>query len=212
MPKVFDYEKKYIYKDEFNRDVIEYYPMKYKNNVNAAKPTINETWVNYGTGASSTADSNNCPVEMTSGEILNSGSFMNGQVSCEPNSYNAGNYYNFPAASAKSNEPTPNSVCSKGWRLPEKNGDANYSNLLLSYSVDFNAGDNRIEPYDAALLNLPLSFLRSGGYNGTGALNGQGYSGYYRMSSLRLLFYSSYLNPTNYADAYNGYSVRCVSR
>ena len=133
---------------------------------------------------------------------------MNLQQSCKPHTYNAGNYYNLPSqlGDAKSN-----SICSKGWRLPENGATTSYFNLLLSYGIDFNSG-NKVSPYDAALLNLPFSYLRSGGYGNNGTLITQGVYGYYRMSSLSLYFSSSYLVPTYGTLADVGYSVRCVSR
>ena len=208
---MFDYEKNFTRTDEYGQTYVEYYPAKYNNSVSTTKPAINGTWVDYGS-ITSKESTEKCTIETTAGEILNSGSVANNNVSCEPHAYNAGNYYNFPAVSAKSGEPTPNSACSKGWRLPENNGDTSYSNLLLAYGIDFNAGDNRIQPFDAALLNLPLSFLRSGYYYNTGALRYQGSVGEYRMSSLSLYFYLGDLYPTNDTLAYYGYSVRCVSR
>ena len=204
---MFDYEK---IMNIDNRIYVS--PMRYVNTISIGRPSINGTWVDYGTGISSKESSDNCIIEMTNGEILVSGSLMNLQQSCEPHSYNAGNYYNFPAVSAKSGEPTPNSACPKGWRLPDNNGDTSYSNLLLAYGIDFNAGDNMVSPYDAALLNLPLSYLRSGYHNSTGALSSQDSVGGYRMSSLRLGFNSSSLYPTSSTFASDGFSVRCVSR
>ena len=187
-------------------------PMRYNNSISTSKPNINGTWVDYGSVSSSEAKFPYCDIEQTDGMLLTSGSQSTNNISCNPHVYNAGNYYNFPATSAKSNTPTLNSVCSLGWGLPENDSNTSYSNLLMVYGIDFNAGDKMVEPYDAALLNFPLSFLRSGYYDRTGALYGQGSYGYYRMTSLRLVFNSGLLSPANDTLAGNGYSVRCVSR
>ena len=205
---MFDYEKSFTRTDEYGQTYVDFLPARYNNIISTSKPTINGSWVNYGE-MSSKESLEKCAIETTSGEILNSGSFIGNSVSCESHVYNAGNYYNLPSQLGNAKY---NSVCPKGWRLPENNGDTSYSNLLLAYGIDFDAGDNRISPYDAALLNLPLSYLRSGYYYDTGALNYQGSNGYYRMSSLRLGFNSSNLNPTYSTNADVGYSVRCVSR
>ena len=205
---MFDYEQSFARVDEYGQTYIEYYPPRYINTIGTAKPTINGTWVNYGS-ASSTESSERCPVESTNGEILNSGSFMGGQASCRTHAYNAGNYYNLPSQLGNASH---NSVCPLGWKLPDRNDDTSYSNFLLAYNIDFNAGDNRISSYDAALLNLPLSFLRSGLYTYTGALNYRSSVGEYRMSSLSLYSYLSDLIPTNDTNANYGFSVRCVSR
>lgn len=207
---MFDYEKQYTFTNELGHTIVKYYPVRYTNTTSKSKPVINGTWVDYGTGITSTANSTRCPVESTNGELLISGSLMSLQQSCEPHTYNAGNYYNYPSAAPNSNQLV--SICSKGWRLPENDSDTSYSNLLLAYGIDFNAGDNMVSPYDAALLNLPLSFLRSGAYLNTGSLSSRGSRGDYRMSWYRMNFTSILLFPNYDASAYTGYSVRCVSR
>ena len=208
---MFDYEQSFTRTDEYGQTYVEYYPGRYINEVSKAKPNINGTWVDYGS-VSSRESSEKCTIETTSGEILNSGSVMQNNISCKTHTYNAGNNYNYPAASASTSEPASSSICPLGWKLPEYNGNTRYSNLLLAYGIDFNAGDNMASPYDAALLNLPLSFLRSGYYNFNGNLSGQGSGGFYRMSSLRLYFNSSGLGLTYPTSAGSGFPVRCVSR
>ena len=207
-PHVFDYEKKYTYKDTLGQIHTEYYPMRYINSINITTPTVSGTWVNYGTSASSTTDTNNCPVNRTNGEILYSGHFMTSQISCEPHAYNAGNIYNLPS---QLGDAKYNNICPKGWMLPDNNGETSYSNLLIAYGINHNAGSNKTKPYDVALLNMPLSFLRSG-YLSDGTLKLQGNYGRYRMASLSLYFSSGALNPTYDTHDSYGYSVRCVSR
>ena len=183
--------------------------MKYNNSLSQTTPTVTDTWVNYGS-ASSSELSSLCDTELTEGQLLYSNSLMSLQKSCLTHSYNAGNYYNFPAASASSSEPTTNSICPKGWSLPQNGRNTGYSHLLENYGVDYNASSRTNQ--DSALLNLPLSFLRSGDYSSGGSLGGQGNLGRYRMSSLRLHFGSGGLAPAYNTDAGGGYMVRCVSR
>ena len=133
---------------------------------------------------------------------------MGNNVSCESHSYNAGNYYNYPAAALGNN--ASNSVCPKGWTLPNNAKGTSYSRLLEAYGIDHAATTK--SNYDSGLVNLPLSFLRSGIYSSSGTLTTQGSRGSYRMTSQRLYFHSDSLKPTNSTSAYTGYSVRCVSR
>ena len=135
---------------------------------------------------------------------------MLNQKSCIPHSYNAGNYYNFPAASASSPDPATSSICPKGWILPQNGTPTGYAYFLLTYGIDHHVPSRPNQ--DSALLNLPLSFLRSGYYGNGGSLIVQGSNGGYRMASLSLYFGSRDLNPTNGTDAHYGFSVRCVSR
>ena len=173
-------------------------------------PTIIGTWVDYG-GASSSASSEYCNTESTDGQMLVSGSQKLDNISCHPHSYNAGNYYNFPATSASSPEPATSSVCARGWMLPQSNRSTSYANFLRAYGVDYSAPS--LTNHDSALLNLPLSFLRSGSYNyRDGFLYYQGNYGDYRMSSLSLGLSSGYLTPVDGTSANSGFSVRCVSR
>ena len=131
-------------------------------------------------------------------------------VSCEPHAYNAGNYYNFPAASASTPEPALSSICPRGWSLPQKDRDTDYAKFLMTYGIDYNASSRSNQ--DSALLNLPLSYLRSGSYSASGSPHYQGNYGDYRMSSLSLGLGSGDLKPTDHTSADGGYSVRCVSR
>ena len=207
MPHVFNYEKKYEYKDTLGQIHIEYYPMRYINSANTTTPIVSGTWVNYGTGASSKADTNNCLVDRTNGEILYSGHFMTSQISCEPHAYDAGNYYNLPS---QLGDAKYNNVCPRGWMVPQNNSSTSYANFLIAYGIDYGS-KNKTQPYDAALLNLPLSFLRSGRYDNNSTGN-RGGTGYYRMSANQLALRSGDVNVGHNTFPTQGLSVRCIAR
>jgi len=84
----------------------------------------------------------------TNGDILNSLNQMLNQKSCKPNTGNAGNWYMWSTSSIRSN--IKNSVCSKGWKLPEYNGEKGYKILTSTY------GNENTK--------LPVSFTLSGYY------------------------------------------------
>ena len=177
-----------------------YEPTLYTNSRDATQPTINNGNIVYGKTTSTLGGQSQLYIEHTNGETLASLSLMLNQISLKPHSYNAGNYYNLPTQLGDAS----NTVCAKGWSLPLNSG---YSILINFYNF-LNTPSNK----DSALLNLPLSFLRSGSYGGGGSLDNQGSVGRYRMPSLRMDFDSSALYPTHNAYVKEGLSVRCVSR
>ena len=153
--------------------------------------------------------------------------------------YFAGNYYNWTAAIAsnnsanigsKSGDIAGNSICPKGWRLPNSfPSDTVYnefgrlfyraeittsaSNSINSVSyLDGIAGFNKLR-------SDPYFFVRSGNIDG-GTLSDFGVYGYYWSSTVnnsasayRLGFNSSGLWPANfYGYRYNGRSIRCLAR
>ena len=138
---------------------------------------------------------------------------ISNQTSCKPHVYNAGNWYNFPAATAGSKNVStsteknmPNSICPKGWQLPPNAGDKSYNTLTRTAS-DIYAS--------------PLSFVHLGQYLfGSGESNSRGYSSDYWSStasgsgySLNLYFNSGGdLDPQLGDDRAWGFSIRCVSR
>ena len=195
MPRAFDYTQTDI-------DI----PMRYNNSVSTAAPAINGTWVDYGKTTSSEVKYPLCQTETTDGQILFSDSQYLNNLSCEAHSYNAGNYYNLPSQLGNA---LNNDICPKGWSLPDKYRKTDYSSFLIIYGIDYKP--SKTSPYDAALLNLPLSFLRSGIYYGDGSLGYQGTDGYCRMTSLRLFFNAGNLTPTYSTNANYGYSMRCVA-
>ena len=131
-----------------------------------------------------------------------------------------GNYYDWPMATAMSGQSltndgdeAPDSICPKGWRLPPNEGNKSYQNLLInSYNTPTNS--------DAALLAMPLSFIRAGNYNpGVGSFGVLG-SGGLLWSSTVYGSYNTYvlgISSSNVYPQYNGSrgygtSVRCVVR
>ena len=109
------------------------------------------------------------------------------------------------------------SICPKGWRLPQ-----GYSGNPTSHSTgDFTKLNNAyggITNSDSHLLTTPLFFVRSG-YVNSGSLRNVGSYGYYWSSTVGsssnayiLYFYSSNVGPTYSDNRYRGYSVRCIAQ
>ena len=142
-----------------------------------------------------------------------------------------GNYYNWSAAIASNNSQgisadniagenreATNSVCPKGWGLPQirnyvtyNTGDNDFNNLNLYY----NGGKTNT---GAGLMAAPLYFVRSGYVNNT-SIGNFGSSGYYWSSTVnstanayRLYFNSGDVGPADSVSRYNGFSVRCIAR
>ena len=136
-----------------------------------------------------------------------------------------GNYYDWPMATAGARDASDNSligqnsgeavdsICPKGWRLPQKEGDKSYKNLLIdNYSISTSS--------DAALRASPLSLLRAGYYYpDSGSFSERGIDGalwvsivYSSNGAWLLYFYDSYVLPQygNYQGL--GNSIRCVAR
>ena len=142
-----------------------------------------------------------------------------------------GNYYNWSAAIASNNSQgisadniagenreAENSVCPKGWRLPQirnyvtyNTGDNDFANLNFYYnSSKTNTG--------AGLLAAPLYFMRSGYVNSTFIYSFGDY-GYYWSSTVNsttnaylLGFNSGGVNPAYSTNRNYGFSVRCIAR
>ena len=142
-----------------------------------------------------------------------------------------GNYYNWSAAIASNNSQgisadniagenreATNSVCPKGWRLPQirnyvsyNTGDNDFANLNFYYNgAKTNTG--------AGLMAAPLYFMRSGDVYGT-SISSFGNYGFYWSSTVgstttayRLVFYSGYVSPASSSNRYVGFSVRCIAR
>ena len=142
-----------------------------------------------------------------------------------------GNYYNWSAAIASNNSQgisadniagenreATNSVCPKGWRLPQirnyvtyNTGDNDFNNLNLYY----NGGKTNTA---TGLMAAPLYFMRSGNVGST-SINYFGISGLYWSSTVnsttnayRLYFDSGGVNPASSGSRYGGFSVRCIAR
>ena len=156
--------------------------------------------------------------------------------------YHVGNYYNWTAAVAMSststyttdNTVTPNSICPKGWRLPngitEDNGtkiQSDFNVLLTDYGIAGSAdtvGGTSAAKSDWATVGYlqmglsPLFFARSGSIYNT-SLSNFGTYGYYWSSTVgssdsaySLGYTATDLYPAYRGDRRSGRSVRCMAR
>ncbi|MBR3164499.1 VWA domain-containing protein [Candidatus Saccharibacteria bacterium] len=133
-----------------------------------------------------------------------------------------GNLYNWYTATAGtglatmgSGEEANQSICPKGWQLPQNTGTKSYNNLLFTtYGLSSNSASS------TTMQNVPFSFPFSGYYSyNFGSLRNQGSYGNFWSStasstdSARYLdIGSSYISPQNYSVRANGLSVRCVAQ
>ena len=139
----------------------------------------------------------------------------------------AGNYYDWPMATAMSGQSltnngdeAPDSICPKGWRLPPKGGNKSYRNLLFTnYSLS-----NNHESATKLLLS-PLSFIYAGYYavynenfNVRGTIgNLMSSTAFNRRGTYVLKFThqtnsNEYIMPQQVLNRGVPFSVRCVSR
>ena len=148
----------------------------------------------------------------------------------EPDGYKdghgkSGNYYNWTAAIASNNSSSytggvaANSICPKGWRLP--NTEAyEFSKLLYAYGVtkdDKNGSGYATGGYNKMIAN-PLYFVKTGAVD-DGSLNYLSTYGYYESSSIsstsknHLLFFTNsvYIVPNYNYGKDKGLSIRCIS-
>ena len=166
--------------------------------------------------------------------------------------YHIGNYYNFTAAVALNNSASSvssdfiadkyvmnNSICPKGWRLPNGLTDNNGTTIMSDYNALFKAynltgtGGNPAGVDLAGSTNVgwvnntfpvnivegdPLYFARSGYVSGT-VLYGFTSNGDYWSSTVYsqdfayyLRYRSGVLDPAGRYSRYYGWSVRCVAR
>ena len=152
--------------------------------------------------------------------------------------YFAGNYYNWSAAIASNNstnigstvgEIASNSICPKGWRLPNASQTDNVNNEFgrMLYREGITAalsnGNDSVGYYDGVtslnkLRSNPYYFVRSGNIHG-GTLGNPGVRGSYWSSTVSsstfayfLLFNGTDIYPGRNYDRYDGRSVRCVAR
>ena len=149
--------------------------------------------------------------------------------------YFAGNYYNWTAAIASNNSTNisttetiaSNSICPKGWRLPNASQTDNVNNefgrmlygegITASLSSGNESVDYAIGGFNKLRSN-PYSFVRSGGITGV-ILYDPGIGGVYWSSTVssstnayNLLFNGTGIYPARNSYRYNGRSVRCVVR
>ena len=152
--------------------------------------------------------------------------------------YFVGNYYNWTAAIASNNssnigstagEIASNSICPKGWRLPNASQTDNVNNEFgrMLYKAEITAKASAGNGYDSVgyttggfnkLRSNPYYFVRSGLING-GILSNPGFEAGYWSSTVnsstiayRLDFTATSVNPANYGNRSLGWPVRCVAR
>ena len=150
--------------------------------------------------------------------------------------YFAGNYYNWSAAIASNNstnigsttgEIAPNSICPKGWRLPNASQTDNVNNEFgrMLYQAEIttkvSAGNDSVGYTTGGLNKLrsnPYYFVRPGYIYGS-TLDDAAASGSYWSSTVVnsnnayfLSFRSSGVWPSNSYDRFFGRPVRCIAR
>ena len=150
--------------------------------------------------------------------------------------YFAGNYYNWSAAIASNNSTNigstvgdiaSNSICPKGWRLPNASQTDNVNNEFgrmlykAGITVNVTAGNDSVGYTTGGFNKLrsnPYYFVRSGVIGG-GTLHSPGVDGGYWSSTVSsstyayvLYFNDTGIYPARNVSRYNGWSVRCVAR
>ena len=139
--------------------------------------------------------------------------------------WHVGNYYNWYAATAGSGTTTvtsgnaTDSICPKGWKLPDDVGTKSFVNLLFTtYGLQDNDAASAIK-----ILAAPLNFVRSGYYNYPqvqARVRTRGSNGYWWSNTatnalnVRNLGTSEkpFLSPQSDDHRGDGLSVRCVAR
>ena len=146
---------------------------------------------------------------------------LQGATSGEPWEY-IGNYYNWYAATAGTGTAAmasgnaTDSICPKGWKLPNNSGSKSFLNLVTTtYSLQNNSATDATK-----LLQAPLNFVRSGQYYWpNGQFNGKGVSGLWWSTAAQSIVNVYYLHATSYgvfpqnaANKGHGFTIRCVAR
>ena len=156
-----------------------------------------------------------------------------------------GNYYNYTASIASNNSTgisdryatADNSICPKGWRLPDGPDGTNgsdYNTLLSDANIITTSTDESQATVDpgtgtrlefnyatgglAKMEGLPYAFGRFGYVNDTTFYYLAGYGYYWSGSTVSssgafyLYYYGSYAYPADQGNRAYGWSVRCVAR
>lgn len=148
--------------------------------------------------------------------------------SISPNQHNlAGNYYNQSAAIASNNlgnnsaKNLTNSICPKGWRLPDASPGKEFSKLFFAYGITKDSDDSTGYADNTGftkIISSPLWFSTAGDIN-NGSLNYFNNYGFYRSSSLAssrnayyLFFYSGNVYLAIQDSRSVGLSIRCLAR
>lgn len=139
----------------------------------------------------------------------------------------SGNYYNWSAATASNNSTgtsgnLSNSICSKGWKLPDTMNNE-FGNLLVLQGIKTASSTSYLNENGMYLLTgSPLYFVRSGNIDGRSRLVDYNRYGRYWVGSTyaastykHLLFFSDRYINQSYMESSNGgigQSVRCLAR
>ena len=212
----------------------------YPNNTNS--PTVSPAWPtnNYTTPYSAeggdtyyyTSGNNNNDTRYTSLQACKDAS----HTEDECKRYFAGNYYNWSAAIASNNSTNlgsdpetiaTNSICPKGWRLPNASPVDNINNefgRMLYYSgitASLSNGNESVGYASGGFDKLryePYYFVRSGGISGN-SIGNTGVNGDYWSNMVvdgnyakSLAFYGTNIFPSRNGYRYLGRSIRCVAR
>ena len=135
----------------------------------------------------------------------------------------SGNYYNWTATlasnnSAKATGDPVNSICPKGWRLPNIT-NKEFGNLLVQYGIiETNTSQTYLDGGFAKMGTTPLYLVRGGSVI-NGSMDYSGSRGRYWSSTFlngsdayRLGFSSSIVYPQDNGSRGYGYSIRCVAK
>ena len=218
------------------------YSITYPNNTN--DPTVSPAWPQNTTGHTTpysaegkdtyyyTSNNSDNDTRYTSLKACTDA----GHTEAECKRYFAGNYYNWTAAIASNNSTnigsTPetiaaNSICPKGWRLPNASQTDNVNNefgrMLYKAGITSNlsAGNESVgyatDGFNKIRSN-PYYFVRSGYIYG-GTLYASGVYSFYwsrtvssSTTAYRLGFDGSVIYPARSNYRYGGWSIRCVAR
>ena len=142
--------------------------------------------------------------------------------------YQAGNYYNWPAATANNDASVlatqygeaPNSICPAGWKLPTTNNGNDFGKLLYYQNVITGLSSKTYTQNGFNIARIkPLYLVRAGGVFNSSITSPQ-HSGMYWSSTMRdagtniydLWFNSTTINQLDNSFRHRGFSVRCLAR
>ena len=137
-----------------------------------------------------------------------------------------GNYYNWYAATAGTGTAAmvapataSDSICPKGWKLPDNEGSKSFVNLIFT---TYGLIDNNMASVNKAS-QIPLNFTRLGTYNAfNGLVSNRGKDGMWwtttafsparKAISLTIAESTTRVIPQHSDDKGYGFSIRCVAR
>ena len=133
-----------------------------------------------------------------------------------------GNYYNWYAATAGTGTAAmisgnaTDSICPKGWKLPDNTGTKSFFNLI---TTTYGLGDSNTASL-TKFLQAPLNFVRDGFYNWSRSqIFRKGAHGYWWSTAAASVTNAYYLStdtvnvyPQTNSSKGNGLTIRCVAR